>query len=161
MPYSILTIRHSAQSVIGNSSTTTQYDRPMVAATAISGGHFVCLDPTLPALTSPGLSLFAASPKSSRVAARARTQSRIHGQPASATDSSSTSPLSAAKTAHQPRSGSSIGAMVATKLCSWLRATSTVSRNVFFNTVRIAAPQPSWPKFMRCWPRVERTTHNH
>src|SRR5882672_9108051 len=111
MSYSIVTIRHSAQGVIGNSSTTTQYDGPMVAATAICGGRFVCFDPAWGAFTPPGLSLFAGSPKSSRVAARARTQSCLHCQPAPTTDSGSESSLPAAKAADQPGSGSSVGAM--------------------------------------------------
>ena len=161
MSYSILNIRHSAQSVIGNSSTTTQYDGPMVAATAIRGGRFVCLDPALRAVTPPGLSLFASSPKAARIAARAGTQSCIHGQPATAADSSITSSLPAAKTTHQPGSGANIRAMVGTKLCPWLRAPLIVLSNAFFNTVRIAAPQPSWPRFTKSWRRTERTTHKN
>ena len=161
MSYNILTIRHSAQSVIGNSNTTTQYDGPMVAATAICGGRLVCSSAALRALASPGLSLFARSPKASRVAARARTQSRIHGQPASATDSSSTSPLPRAKAANQPGSSPGIGAMVTTELCPWLRAPSIVSSNVFFNTVRTAVPQPSWPRFTKSWHPTERAAHNN
>jgi hypothetical protein len=49
--------------------------------------------------------------------------------------------------------------MVATKLRPWLRASLTISSNAFFNTVRIAAPKPSWPRFMKCWRRSERTPH--
>src|SRR5438132_1589701 len=161
MSYSILIIRHSVQGVIGNTNTTTQYDGPMVAATAISGSRFVCLEPALRPLAPPGLPLSAASAKPPRVAAGARIQGSDHGQSEPPADSSCTSSLPAAAATHQPGSGSGVGAMVGTKLCPWLRATSTASSNVFFNTVRIAVPQPNWPGFTKSWHRTQHTTHRN
>jgi len=150
MSYNILNIWRSGQSVIGNSSSATQYDGPIVATTAISAGRFVCSGPTLRAITSPGLSLPAGGAKSSRVAAGPRTKNRFYGQFASAAGGSSANPLPAERPAHQRGCGSSSEGVVGTKLWAWLRAISTASRNAFFNTVRIVAPQPSWPRSMNC-----------
>jgi hypothetical protein len=161
MSYNILFIRHSAEGVIGNTNTTTQYDGPMVAARAIPGGHFVCISAALPALAPPGLPLSASGATPPGVETGAGTQSRVHGQLAPPVNSSRASSLPPAAAAHQPGRGSSLRAMVGTKLCPWLRARSTVSSNASFNTIRIAVPPPSWPRFTKCWHRPEPTTSSH
>src|SRR6266567_1988267 len=161
MSYNILTIWRSVQSVIGDKNKTTQYDGPMVAATTILESHIVCLDPALRPLPPPGLPLFAPSAKPPRAATGAGTKSRVHSQSAAPVNSSRAGSLPAATAAHQPDSGRGLRAMVGTKLCPWLRAKSTASSNAFFNTIRIAAPQPSWPKFTDCWHHRGPTNHRN
>jgi len=158
MSYDILVLRHSGAGLIGNTSTSSQYDCPMVAARAISGGDLVCFGPAAWSLSSPGLPLSAASPKPSRVATGTRTQSRVHRNPAAQVDSSGASSLSAAGAAHQLRRGAGVKAVVRTKLCSWLRAISTASSNASFNIIRIVAPQPSWRRCTQCWHPPQGTT---
>ena len=161
MSYNILVIRHSGQGVIGSTSTTTQYGSPMVAATANPGSRFVRFSPASRCFAPPGLPLSAASAKPFGVATGARTQNRIHGQPPGKTDSGGASSLPPGAAAHQSRSGSSVRAMAGTKLCPWLRPIPTVSSNAFFNTVRIVAPRPSWPRFTKCWHRAAGPIHQN
>ncbi len=161
MSYSILYIRHSAEGVIGNTSTTTQYDGPMVAAAAIPGGHFVRFNPALRCVPPPGLPLPAPSTKPPGVSARAGIQSGVHGQSAVPVNSSPASSLPPTAPTDQPGGGSGIRTVVGTNLWPWLRATSTVSSNASFNAIRIAAPQPSWSRFTNCWRRRKRILDSH
>jgi len=160
MSYNILNMWRSAQSVIGNKSKTTQYDDPMVAATASPGSHLVCFNPALRPFAPPGLPLFAPSAKWPRAATGAGAKSRVHSQSAAPVNWSRAGSLPAATAAHQPGRGRCVRAMVGTKLCPWLRGPSTASSNASFNTIRIAAPQPSWPRFTGCWLRREPTPHH-
>ena len=118
MSYNILTMWRSAQSVIGDKNKTTQYDGPMVAATASPGRCFVWLNPALRPFAPPGLPLFAPSAKPPRTAAGAGAQSRVHSQSATPVNWSGAGSLPAATAAHQPSGGRCLRAMVGTKQLS-------------------------------------------
>src|SRR5437867_3149006 len=102
MSYSILYIRHSGPSLLGSSNATSEYGRPIVAATAISTGRFVCLGEGRRYLWPASLSLPARGAKQPGAATRAGVQNGFHGQSTSAADPGGASPLSAAAPTDQP-----------------------------------------------------------
>jgi hypothetical protein len=161
MTYHILFLCHSGPGLIGDTNSTSQYGCPMVATTAISGGHFVCFDAAMGRLSSAGLSLSFTSPKPFRVATGARTQGGVHGQSAQAAHCGSPGSLPPMAAADQPGGGRSFRAVAQTKLSPWLRARSVGSINASSNTIRIVTPRPSWLKFTSYWPWLKRTTPNY
>src|SRR5215472_12135178 len=161
MSYNILTVGHSAQSFIGDSNTTAQHDGSVVAARAPHRGHFVCPGSAPGPFAAPSLPLPAAGAEPAGAAPCARTQDRLHGQSPHKIDPGGSVTVPEASPAHQPLGGPSAGAMVGTKLRSWLRATSSVLSNASLNTVRIVTPQPSWPKCISYWRRFECTVQTN
>src|SRR4051794_38797743 len=119
MSYNLLLLRHSGPCVVTSANSTSQYGSPMVAARALSRGHFVGPHGALGHLAPSGLPLSSSGPESPGDETPACSQNHLYGQFASSADSGSPSPLSSSRPALKPRSGGLTGTVAQTTL-SWL-----------------------------------------
>ena len=150
MSYNIVTIRHSAQSLLGNSNATSQYGDSDVATKASFPCHFVCTGPPSGRLPSASLSLFIAGPRQSPLASHTGASSCLYGQSSPVADSAVAPPVSSAAPSYQSRRCRGVAKMAHKSLGSWEKLNARLCA-VFHIIKQTAMPPKSWRRFTSGW----------
>jgi len=151
MTYILLILRHRGPCLVTCADSTAQYGSPMVAAKALSRGHFVRARSPWRHLAPPSLSLSASGAEPERVAAGPGSQKHFHSQFASPTHPGSAGALPPPRPALKPCGRGGIAAVADNTFLSWLSRRPRPLCRAFYRIELTVMPGPNWPKLTSCW----------